>query len=299
MSNNAWNTVLEPVGPAASPIQDRSVLKNEVSPQWFSTYGIPVIAGRDFSVFDQRSPQAVVIVNETLARRYFDGDPVGRSIREVGGPGDPQPDLTIVGVARDAVYTSLREGPPATMYLPSAHAFGPISVRAESESPAYLIQAVIAAITDIDGDLELRAHLLADDFSAAVARERMLAVLAALFGGLALLLAGVGLYGVVSYGVGARRTEIGIRISLGCKPGRRGRPYRAASRCPDVRWRRCRSPDQSLGRTVRLGPAVRRISSRPGDARSGDARARVCGPGCSLDSSATGREYQSDHGAPG
>ena len=215
MSNNAWNTVLEPVGPAASPIQDRSVLKNEVSPQWFSTYGIPVIAGRDFSVFDQRSPQAVVIVNETLARRYFDGDPIGRSIREVGDPADPQPDLTIVGVARDAVYTSLREGPPPTMYLPSAHAFGPISVRAESESPAYLIQAVIAAITDIDADLELRAHLLADDFSAAVARERMLAVLAALFGGLALLLAGVGVYGVVSYGVGARRTEIGIRISLG------------------------------------------------------------------------------------
>jgi len=215
MSNDAWNTVFEPVGPAASPLQDRSVLKNEVSPQWFSTYGIPVIAGRDFSVFDQRSPQAVVIVNETLAKRYFDGDPVGRSIREVGDPGDPQPDLTIVGVARDAVYTSLREGPPATMYLPSAHAFGPISVRAESESPAYLIQAVIAAITDIDGDLKLRAHLLADDFSAAVARERMLAVLAALFGGLALLLAGVGLYGVVSYSVGARRTEIGIRISLG------------------------------------------------------------------------------------
>jgi predicted permease len=215
MSNDAWDTVLEPVGPAASPSQDRSVLKNEVSPQWFSTYGIPVIAGRDFSVFDQRSPQGVVIVNETLARRFFEGDPVGRSIREVGGPGDPQPDLTIVGVARDAVYTSLREGPPATMYLPSAHAFGPISVRAGSESPAHLIRAVIAAITDIDGDLELRAHLLADDFSAAVARERLLAVLAALFGGLALLLAGVGLYGVVSYGVGARRTEIGIRISLG------------------------------------------------------------------------------------
>jgi predicted permease len=215
MSNNAWDTVLEPVGLAASPSQNRTVLKNEVSPQWFSTYGIPVIAGRDFSVFDQRSPQAVVIVNETLARRYFDGDPIGRSIREVGGPGDPQPDLTIVGVARDAVYTSLREGPPATMYLPSAHAFGPISVRAESKSPAYLVQAIIAAITDIDGDLKLSAHLLADDFSAAVARERMLAMLAALFGGLALLLAGVGLYGVVSYGVGARRTEIGIRISLG------------------------------------------------------------------------------------
>jgi putative ABC transport system permease protein len=215
MSNNSWNTVFEHVGPGSSPIQDRSVLKNEVSPQWFSTYGISVIAGRDFSVFDQRSPQAVVIVNETFARRYFDGDPIGRSIREVAGPDDPQPDLTIVGVARDAVYTSLREGPPATMYLPSAHAFGPISVRAESESPAHLMHAVIAAITDIDGDLKLSAHLLADDFSAAVARERLLAVLAALFGGLALLLAGVGLYGVVSYGVGARRTEIGIRMSLG------------------------------------------------------------------------------------
>ena len=241
----------------------------------------------------------MVIVNETLARRYFDGDPVGRSIREVGGPADPQPDLTIVGVARDAVYTSLREGPPATMYLPSAHAFGPISVRAESESPAYLIQAVIAAITDIDGDLELRAHLLADDFSAAVARERMLAVLAALFGGLALLLAGVGLYGVVSYGVGARRTEIGIRISLGAsRAGVVGLIVRrvavlialaSLSESPSVSW----------AHRTSLEPAVRRISSRPGDARSGDARARVCGPGCSLDSSATGREYRSDQGAPG
>src|SRR4029078_13518910 len=131
MSNNAWDTVLEPVGPAASPIRDRSVLKNELSPRCFFTLCLPVLAGRDFLVFDQGSPQAVVIVNETLARRYFDGDPIGRSIREVGGHNDPQPHLPMVGVARAAVYTPPHEDPPATMYLPSAHAFGPISVRAQ------------------------------------------------------------------------------------------------------------------------------------------------------------------------
>ena len=140
MSNNAWNTVLEPVGPAASPLQDRSVLKNEVSPQWFSRMAFPSSLAATSRLFDQRSPQAVVIVNETLARRYFDGDPVGRSIREVGGPDDPQPDLTIVGVARDAVYTSLVKARLRRCIAVGMHSVR--SVRAESESPAYLIQAV-------------------------------------------------------------------------------------------------------------------------------------------------------------
>ena len=215
VSNNEWDTTIENPRGLALEEKDRRVYKNEISPRWFQTYGVPMVSGRDFSDEDQKQPQAVAIVNEAFARRYFDGrNPIGETIREVGSPADPQPELTIVGLVRDAVYVSLREVPPATMYLPAAGS-GTISIRAESRTPARLGPAVMAAIAGVDRDLGVSIRPLADDFAGFVARERMLMLLSGFFGVLALLLAGLGLYGVVSYGVGARRTEIGIRMALG------------------------------------------------------------------------------------
>ena len=120
VSNNTWDTLIEnPVGLSLAR-EDRRVYKNEVSPAWFSTYGIPFVSGRDFEVRDQAKVPTVAIVNEAFVRRYFSGKhPIGQTIREAGGPNEPTPVLTIVGVVKDAVYVSLREAPTPTMYLPT------------------------------------------------------------------------------------------------------------------------------------------------------------------------------------
>lgn len=224
VGGSSWNNRASVRGGLPLGPRDSSAYMNLLTPGWFATYGTTFVAGRDFHAGDVRGAPLVAIVNQTFVKKFIgSSNPIGRTLHTTEGRFDTPIDVEIVGVVRDAVYLRLRDTIPATMYFPLAQqpSIGSdvsVSVRVGTGYPGALMKSLSAAINGAQANLSTSFRTLASQVHDALQQERLVAVLSAFFGGLALLLAALGLYGVTMYSVNMRRAELGIRMALGSPP---------------------------------------------------------------------------------
>ena len=221
LGGGLWDRGVQVEGYTFRPDESEAVGFNAVAPKYFATIGTPLLSGREFNERDTNTATKVAIVNESFARYFFGGQsPLGKRVTSVRAT------YEIVGVVKDAKYSSLRQETLKTMYIPILQREGdpPMNstylVRVAGGDPMRLAPALGRLVREADPGLRFRAAQTYDELvDRSIATERIMATLGGFFGVLALIVACLGIFGLMAFQVSRRMHEIGLRMALGASRG--------------------------------------------------------------------------------